>query len=49
MRYNGLCLVIEMAASQLGSPLIKRYRQAILLGAIGHPDVKPAHYRRDDR
>jgi hypothetical protein len=34
MRYNGLCLVIEMAAAKLESPLITRYRQAILLGAI---------------
>lgn len=34
MRYNGLCLVIEMAAAQLENPLIDRYRQAILIGAI---------------
>lgn len=34
MRYNGLCMVIDMAAAELGSPLVDRYRRAILLGAI---------------
>ena len=34
MRYNGLCMVIDMAAAHLGSPLVDRYRRAILLGAL---------------
>jgi hypothetical protein len=34
MRYNGLALVIELAAARLGSPVIDRYRRAILLGAL---------------
>lgn len=34
MRYNGLCLVIQMAASRLADARIERYQTAILLGAI---------------
>jgi len=34
MRYNGLCLVVDLAAKKLDRPLITRYRRAILLGAL---------------
>jgi len=34
MRYNGLCVVIDMAARTVASPAIDRWKQAILLGAL---------------
>jgi hypothetical protein len=34
VRYNGLCLVIDMAARVLDAPLVDKYKKAILLGAI---------------
>lgn len=34
MRYNGLTTVVEGAASKLDHPLVTRYREAILLGAL---------------
>jgi hypothetical protein len=34
MRYNGLALVVELAARTLASPVVDRYRRAILLGAL---------------
>jgi hypothetical protein len=34
MRYNGLCLVIEMATAKLDRAVVHRYRQALLLGAL---------------
>jgi hypothetical protein len=34
MRYNGLCLVIDLAAARLARPVVDRYRRAILLGAL---------------
>lgn len=34
MRYNGLCVVIEQATRKLGHPLVSRYREALLLGAL---------------
>jgi hypothetical protein len=34
MRYNGLCLVIDMAARVVEHPLVERYKRALLLGAI---------------
>jgi hypothetical protein len=34
MRYNGLCLVVDLAAAALAHPVVDRYRRAILLGAL---------------
>lgn len=34
MRYNGLCMVIDLAAATLASAVVARYRRAILLGAL---------------
>ena len=34
MRYNGLQLVIRMAVARLGDPLLQRYADALVLGAI---------------
>ncbi len=34
MRYNGLCLVIDMAARAVDDPVIDRWKRAILLGAL---------------
>jgi hypothetical protein len=34
MRYNGLCLIIDMAADALGDAVVTRHKKALLLGAI---------------
>ena len=34
MRPNGLCLVVELAVRRVESPLVDRWRKALLLGAL---------------